>query len=72
MRAELKKQRVFYFFMTTKEHLTKKWGVSIIEFENDVGKKYKVTRRVPEMSVANTKVFNSKEEAKKQFDEWLQ
>jgi len=58
--------------MTTKEHLTKKWGVSIIEFENDVGKKYKVTRRVPEMSVANTKVFNSKEEAKKQFDEWLQ
>ena len=56
----------------SKENLTKKWEVSIIEIENDVGKKYKVTRRAPEMSVAETKVFRSKEEAKKQFDEWLE
>lgn len=56
----------------TKKHPIKKWEVLIIEIENDVGKKYKVTRRVPEMSVAETKVFRSKEEAKKQFDEWLE
>jgi hypothetical protein len=54
-----------------KEHLTKKWEVSIIEFQNELGKKYKVTRRFPEMSVAETKIFSSKEEAKAQFDEWL-
>lgn len=34
--------------------------VSMIEIENDTGKKYKVTRRIPEMSVADTKVFRSK------------
>jgi hypothetical protein len=49
-----------------------KWEVSIIEIENGAGKKYKVTRRIPEMSVAETKVFRSKEEAKKQFDRWLE
>ena len=56
----------------TKKHPTKKWEISIIEFENDIGKKYKVTRRLPNMLVAETKVFKTKEEAKKQFDEWLQ
>jgi hypothetical protein len=54
-----------------KKHLTRKWEVSIIEVENHIGKKYKVTRRVPELSVSDTKVFRSKEEAKKQFEEWL-
>ena len=54
-----------------KENLTKKWEVSIVELENHIGKKYKVTKRVPELSVAETKVFRSKEEAKNQFDEWL-
>ena len=33
--------------------------------------KFKVTRRLAEMAVAETKVFASKEEAKKQFNEWL-
>ena len=55
----------------SKEHLTKKWEVSIIELENDIGKKYKVTRRISDMSVSETKVFRSKEDAKNQFDEWL-
>ncbi len=55
-----------------KESLTKKWEVSIMELENYIGKKYKVTRRLADMSVAETKVFRSKEEAKKQFDEWLE
>jgi len=56
----------------TEKHLTKKWEISIIELENNTEKKYKVTRRLPDLSVAETKVFNSKEEAKKQFDEWLE
>ncbi len=55
----------------SKEHLTKKWEVSIIELENNIGKKYKVTRRIADMLVSETKVFRSKEGAKKQFDEWL-
>lgn len=54
------------------KHLTKKLEVSIMEFENNGGKKFKVTRRVPHMSVAETKVFISKEEAKKQFYAWLE
>ena len=54
-----------------KKHPIKNWEVSIIEIENHIGKKYKVTRRIPDMSVAETKVFRSKQDAKKQFDEWL-
>lgn len=52
------------------KHPSKKWEISIIEFGNNEGKKYKVTRRLPDMSVAETKLFESKEEAKKQFEEW--
>jgi len=55
-----------------KKHPVKKWEVSIIEIRNDVGKSYKVTRKIPEMSVAETKMFSSKKKAKRQFDEWLQ
>jgi len=54
------------------KHLTKKWEVSIIELENSEGKKYKVTKRLPDLLVAETKIFKSKEEAKKQFNEWLE
>ena len=55
----------------TQKHSSKKWEISIIEFENHEGKKYKVTRMLPDTSVAETKVFKSKEESKKQFEEWL-
>jgi hypothetical protein len=55
----------------TKEHPVKKWEISFIEIEDNNNIKYKVTRRLPEMSVAETKVFKSKKEAKKQFEEWL-
>ena len=48
------------------------WEVSIIEFEVGRGKRWKVTRRIPRMSVAETKVFTSKEEALRQYQEWLQ
>ena len=54
----------------TKDHPVKKWEVSIIKIENDESI-YKVTRRLAEMEVAETKIFNNKEEAKKQFEEWL-
>ena len=56
----------------TKKHPVKKWEVSIMEFQDETGIKFKVTRRVIEASVAETKVFKTKEEAKKQFEEWLQ
>jgi len=42
-----------------------------MELEEENRIKYKVTRRIPELSVAETKIFNSKEEAKQQFEEWL-
>jgi len=57
--------------LEVKKHFVKRWEVSIIELENHIGKKYKVTRRLPEMSVAETVVFMTKKQAKKQFDEWL-
>ena len=55
-----------------KKHPTKNWEISIIELKNHKGKKFKVTRRYPELSVAETKLFKSKEKAKKQFEEWLE
>ena len=54
-----------------KKHPTKKWEVSIIELQNHKGKKFKVTRRIPEIYVAETKIFKSKKQAIKQFNEWL-
>jgi hypothetical protein len=55
----------------TQEHQVKKWEISLIELQDGSEKKFKVTRRLPGLSVAETKVFISKEEAKKQFEEWL-
>jgi hypothetical protein len=47
------------------------WEVTILEF-NDEGKSwFKVTRRYPDMSIAETRIFLSKAQAKKQFEEWL-
>lgn len=43
-----------------------------MEFEDSEGKKYKVTRRLPELFIAETKVFKSKGKAKAKFNEWLQ
>ena len=57
--------------METKEHPTQKWEISIVELESKEGKLYKVTRRMPGMLVAETKIFTSKEKAKEQFNEWL-
>ncbi len=54
-----------------RQHPLKKWEVSIILFQEGENLKYKVTRRLPELSVAETKIFTSKEEAKRQFEAWL-
>ena len=45
--------------------------VTIIELQENGKKKFKVTKRIPYLKVSETKIFNSKEEAKKQFEEWL-
>ena len=57
--------------MKQEKHLTKKWEVSLIELENGLGKKFKVTKRLPELSIAETKIFRTKAKANKQVEEWL-
>lgn len=57
--------------MKNQKHPVKKWVVSISEYKENEKTLFKVTRRIPELSVSETKVFDSKEEAKKQFEEWL-
>lgn len=49
-----------------------KWEISIIELENDIGKKYKVTRRMIEMGVSESKCFRNKKDAEKQIKRWLE
>mgnify|MGYP001576764743 CR=1 FL=1 len=56
----------------TKQHPFKKWEVSITEIQEGRTVKYKVTRRIAVLSVAETKIFTSKEEARKQFETWLE
>jgi len=34
-----------------------KWEISILEIQNHKGSKFKVTRRLPEMFVAETRIF---------------
>ncbi len=53
------------------KHPIKKWEVTLKELEDEEGKKYKVTRRIPEVSVTETKIFDSKEEARQQLNAWL-
>ena len=48
-----------------------KWEVTIMELKKNGKIKYKVTRRMPSMPVAETKVFDLKEDALKQVEEWL-
>ncbi len=55
-----------------KKHPSKKWEVSIIAFQDAEGSKFKVTRRLPDLSVSETKIFSSMEKAQKQFEEWLE
>jgi len=47
------------------------WEVTILEYWGRSGGKYRVTRRMPEHSVAEAKIFNTKKEALRQFNEWV-
>ncbi|HLC80764.1 MAG TPA: hypothetical protein VJG31_03245 [Candidatus Nanoarchaeia archaeon] len=55
----------------TRLNFHKTWEVSIMRLENSAGIKFKVTRKMPTLYIAETRMFTSKEEAKRQFDEWL-
>ena len=57
--------------MEIKKHQIKKWIVSISEYRNKDKTIFKVTRRIPELSVSESKLFKTKEEAKRQFEDWL-
>lgn len=48
------------------------WEVSLIELSENGKKLFKVTRRFASLSVSETRVFASKEEALRQFNEWLE
>jgi hypothetical protein len=49
----------------------KQWEISFIAFKTSKGDVFKITRRIPHLFVAATKLFASKELAKKQLNEWL-
>lgn len=46
--------------------------VSIIEIKEENLVKYKVTKRIPEVYVSETKIFKTKKAAIKQFRKWLE
>jgi hypothetical protein len=43
-----------------------------MELSNGKHRRFKVTRRSPELAVAETKMFRSRSKAKRQLEEWLQ
>lgn len=47
------------------------WEVTIMEFNDGEKTLFKVTKRYPRMSIAETKIFTSKNKAKHQFEVWL-
>ncbi|HLC96838.1 MAG TPA: hypothetical protein VJH97_05960 [Candidatus Nanoarchaeia archaeon] len=55
-----------------REHPVTRSEISIIEIKGKDGIRFKVTRRIPDLSVSETRIFTSKEEAKRQFNEWLE
>ncbi len=54
-----------------KKHPAKKWEVSLIELKSQAEKRFKVTRRIPYLSVSETKFFKTKKKAKEQLEKWL-
>ncbi len=47
------------------------WEISIIELRANTRIYYKVTRRMPLLTVAETRFFDSKEDALTQFYAWM-
>jgi hypothetical protein len=56
--------------MILKSFSGQKWEVSLTEFDSEVGKNWKVTRRNPHMIVADTRMFNNKQEADELYWSW--
>jgi len=54
-----------------KKHITKKWEITLTELNTKIGKVYKITRNLPELSTTETRIFKSKNKAKELFNEWL-
>ncbi len=54
------------------KHPTKEWEISIIKLCGDRKREYKVIRRLKDQEIQETKIFESLEEAKKQFNEWME
>ena len=52
----------------TERDTTKKWEISIMELRDSSARKFKVTRRIPKMAVAETKAFRSKIRVRKQLE----
>ena len=51
--------------------MANQWEVSIIELKKNGKKRYKVTRRMPWLSVAETRIFRTKKKALEQLRNWL-
>lgn len=62
---------MYSVMIKTKKHRIRKLEVSIMELQNHKNKKFKVTRRIPSLFVAETKIFRNKKKALKQFNDWL-
>lgn len=43
-----------------------------MEFHSELGIWFKMTRRIPEMGVSDTRVFTSRSRTIRQLEEWLQ
>ena len=48
------------------------WEVTCAVFRDNGHSHYKVTKRCPELKIAETKFFKKKEDAELQFREWLE
>lgn len=55
-----------------KQYPILQWSVSVLQLRDNGNTYYKVTRRMYALSVAETKIFLSKEEAQRQFETWLE
>jgi hypothetical protein len=54
------------------KHHAKRWQVTVHEFLDEQGKRViKVTRRIPELHVSETRFFRSKKKAQQKIKEWL-
>ncbi len=58
-------------FLRLLDDMRMPWDISIVTLEDDRGIFYKVTRRVPELSIAETRVYRSRTSAMRRLKSWL-